>query len=142
MLTLAPVLLDQGMARDILAGIAAMYATPFYHNIGRNQFSASAVFFSRCAAPRTLLPRLTTLPPHFSPALSELVWPTFILSFIGALVAIPVYVFVHNGPYFRKHSHFAQTLAAERALNNEYNPAKKRNAEVQHVEEAQVKPSF
>lgn len=44
-----------------------------------------------------------------------------------------------SSTYFRDRSHFAQTLAAERHINHEYNPAKKRNASVQHVEDAQVK---
>ena len=150
----------QGMARDVLAGAAAMYATPFYHNIGTGtnfRESASVRVVGRLEA-RPALTRPVPRP-------TELVWPSLILAILALPLIIPVYAFVQHGwvllrsiaaraerrsltvlslrsscsTYFRDRSHFAQTLAAERHINNEYNPAKKRNAQVQHVEDAQVK---
>jgi len=72
-----------GFARDFLAGIAAMYSTPFYE-----------------------LFKTDTLE-----------WPSTILAFIAAVVAIPVYVFYYKGEWFRERSPFAQTLSGERQEN-------------------------
>ncbi|KAL7419360.1 hypothetical protein Q5752_006198 [Cryptotrichosporon argae] len=73
-----------GFARDFLAGIAAMYSTPFYTNVGGSSY------------------RL------------HLEWPTTILAIVATLVAIPVYVFYFYGAWFRDRSKFAQTLSSER----------------------------
>ena len=77
-----------GFCRDFLAGIAALYATPFYENI----------------APGTRY---------------QLVIPTLILSGIGAILCVPVYVFYFKGAFFRNKSSWAQELEKEReeALN-------------------------
>ncbi|KAL6721485.1 hypothetical protein ACLMJK_000589 [Lecanora helva] len=73
-----------GFARDFLAGVSAMYAIPFYSNIGSGH------------------------------AKHLLEWPTTILAILGILVAIPIYVFYWKGPYVREKSKFAQTLASDR----------------------------
>ncbi|KIR39634.1 multidrug transporter [Cryptococcus deuterogattii 99/473] len=73
-----------GMARDFLAGIAALYATPFYTNIGGSSY------------------RL------------HLEWPSTILAIIAFFVAIPIYVFYYYGAWFRERSKFAMSLAGER----------------------------
>ena len=72
-----------GFARDFLAGIAALYAHPFYTNI-------------------------------LTGTKWQLAVPSFILSGIAVLVAIPVFVFYIWGEWFRKRSPFAQHLAEDR----------------------------
>ncbi|KAK8849391.1 hypothetical protein IAR55_004723 [Kwoniella newhampshirensis] len=73
-----------GLARDFLAGVAAMYSTPFYNNVGGPSY------------------RL------------HLEWPSTILGVVAALVTIPIYVFYYYGAWFRDRSKFAMTLAGER----------------------------
>ena len=73
-----------GFSRDFLAGIAAMYSTPFYSDVG----SGHAKYL--------------------------LEWPTTILAILGVLVAIPIYVFYWKGPIVREKSKFAQVLASDR----------------------------
>ncbi|AAW43436.1 multidrug transporter, putative [Cryptococcus deneoformans JEC21] len=73
-----------GMARDFLAGVAALYATPFYTNVGGSSY------------------RL------------HLEWPSTILAIIALLVAIPIYIFYYYGAWFRQRSKFAMSLAGER----------------------------
>ncbi|WRT69369.1 uncharacterized protein IL334_006353 [Kwoniella shivajii] len=74
-----------GFARDFLAGIAAMYSTPFYNNIGGASY------------------RL------------HLEWPSTILAIIAGFVTIPIFIFYYKGAYFRERSKFAMTLAGERS---------------------------
>ena len=78
-----------GLARDFLAGIAAMYSTPFYTNVGGSSY------------------RL------------HLEWPTTILAIISLIVTIPIFVFRWKGAWFRERSKFAQTLAGERKQKSE-----------------------
>nr|XP_031857791.1 uncharacterized protein CI109_006813 [Kwoniella shandongensis]KAA5524863.1 hypothetical protein CI109_006813 [Kwoniella shandongensis] len=73
-----------GLARDFLAGVAAMYSTPFYNNIGGSSY------------------RL------------HLEWPSTILAIIAAFVTVPIYIFYYYGAWFRERSKFAQTIAGER----------------------------
>lgn len=73
-----------GFARDFLAGIAAMYSTPFYSDVGNGH------------------------------AKYLLEWPTTILAVLGVFVAIPIYVFYWKGPWVRERSKFAQTLASDK----------------------------
>ncbi|WVR08319.1 hypothetical protein IAU60_005372 [Kwoniella sp. DSM 27419] len=73
-----------GLARDFLAGIAAMYSTPFYSNVGGESY------------------RL------------HLEWPSTILAIIAAIVTVPIFVFYFKGKWFRERSKFAMTLAGER----------------------------
>lgn len=79
-----------GFSRDFLAGISIMFATPMYMNIGKKQ-------------------------PDGSHAL-HLQWASTILGIIAILVCIPVYLFYWKGPYIRRKSKFAQTLAADKLL--------------------------
>lgn len=81
-----------GFARDFLAGISIMYATPMYMNIGKKQ-------------------------PDGTHSL-HLQWASTILGILGVLVCIPIYVFYWKGPYIRRKSKFAQTLAADKLLEN------------------------
>lgn len=76
------------MARDFLAGIAALYSAPFYRNVGGTGY------------------RL------------HLEWPTTILAILALIVTIPIYVFYWKGQWFRERSKFAQTLAGERDEND------------------------
>lgn len=76
-----------GLARDLLAGVAAIYSTPFYTNVPRKD--------SRL----------------------RLEWPTTILGIIAVFVTIPIYVFYWKGQWFRENSKFAQTLSGEREKN-------------------------
>ncbi|WWC95274.1 hypothetical protein V866_002133 [Kwoniella sp. B9012] len=77
-----------GFARDFLAGIAAMYSTPFYSNVGGESY------------------RL------------HLEWPSTILAIIAGFVTIPIFIFYYKGAYFRERSKFAMTLAGERQERN------------------------
>jgi hypothetical protein len=72
-----------GLARDFLAGIAAMYSTPFYTNLGGEGY------------------RL------------HLEWPSMILSVLAFMLMIPIYVFYIYGEKLRKRSKFAQTVASK-----------------------------
>lgn len=78
-----------GFSRDLLAGIATMYSTPFYTNVGNGH------------------------------AKYKLEWPTTILAALGVFVAIPVYLFYWKGPWIREKSKFAQTLASDRKAKGE-----------------------
>ena len=73
-----------GLARDFLAGIAALYSTPFYENIGGPEYKY------------------------------HLEWPTTILAILAFFVTIPIYVFYWKGQWFRERSKFAQTLASDK----------------------------
>ncbi|WVQ79545.1 hypothetical protein IAT38_001644 [Cryptococcus sp. DSM 104549] len=77
-----------GMSRDFLAGVAAMYSTPFYTNVGGESY------------------RL------------HLEWPSTILAIIAALVAVPCFIFYFHGAYFRERSKFAMSLASERKVRD------------------------
>ncbi|KAI9724383.1 MAG: hypothetical protein M1812_000451 [Candelaria pacifica] len=72
------------LARDFLAGIAAMYSVPMYEGFGGKGY------------------RL------------HLEWPTTFLAIVAIFVTIPIYVFYWKGPEVRKRSKFAQTLASDR----------------------------
>ncbi|MCJ1279306.1 hypothetical protein MMC21_007130 [Puttea exsequens] len=73
-----------GLSRDFLAGVAAMYSTPFYTDVGNGH------------------------------AKYKLEWPTTILAVLAIFVTIPIYVFYWKGPVVREKSKFAQTLASDR----------------------------
>lgn len=73
-----------GLARDFLAGIAALYSAPFYKNVGGVGYRY------------------------------HLEWPTTILAIVAFFVTIPIYVFYWKGQWFRERSKFAQTLKGER----------------------------
>ncbi|WVF68874.1 hypothetical protein IAT40_003647 [Kwoniella sp. CBS 6097] len=73
-----------GLARDFLAGVAAMYSTPFYSNVGGESYRY------------------------------HLEWPSTILAIIAGIVTIPIFIFYFKGKHFREKSKFAQTLASER----------------------------
>ncbi|GAB7363786.1 hypothetical protein MBLNU230_g4354t1 [Neophaeotheca triangularis] len=73
-----------GFARDLLAGVAAFYARPFYTHFNQRSLGW------------------------------QLAIPSFILSGIAAVLAIPVYVFYIKGESIRRKSKFAQSLADER----------------------------
>lgn len=79
-----------GFARDFLAGISILFATPMYMNIGKKQ-------------------------PDGTHAL-HLQWASTILGILGVLVCIPVYLFYWKGPYIRRKSKFAQVLASDKLL--------------------------
>ena len=72
------------LARDFLAGVAAMYATPFYTDVGNGH------------------------------AKYKLEWPSTVLAFLAIFVTVPIYIFYWKGPYIREKSKFAQTLASDR----------------------------
>ncbi|MCJ1285897.1 hypothetical protein MMC26_005239 [Xylographa opegraphella] len=76
-----------GLARDFLAGIAAIY--------------------------RTLLTTPTTVYSNL-PKPYTLEYPSTILACIALCVTIPIYVFYWKGPAIRARSKFAQTLASDR----------------------------
>lgn len=76
-----------GFARDFLAGISAMYATPLYENIGKKNGKPN--------------------PLHLQ-------YASTILACLAVAVTIPIYIFYWKGPTIRKKSKFAQTLAADR----------------------------
>jgi hypothetical protein len=72
------------MARDVLAGFAAIYSAPFFTNVGGTSYRY------------------------------HLQWPTTILAFLAILVTIPIYFFYFYGAWFRERSKFALHLAGER----------------------------
>ncbi|WVQ75254.1 hypothetical protein IAR50_004867 [Cryptococcus sp. DSM 104548] len=78
-----------GLARDFLAGIAAMYSTPFYTNVGGSSYRY------------------------------HLEWPSTILAIIAAVVTVPIFVFYYYGAWFRERSKFAMSLAGERLERQE-----------------------
>jgi hypothetical protein len=73
-----------GFSRDFLAGIAAMYSTPFYTDVGNGH------------------------------AKYKLEWPSTILAVLAIFVTVPIYIFYWKGPIVREKSKFAQTLASDR----------------------------
>ena len=73
-----------GFSRDFLAGIAAMYSTPFYTDVGNGH------------------------------AKYKLEWPSTILAVFAIFVTVPIYIFYWKGPIVREKSKFAQTLASDR----------------------------
>lgn len=79
-----------GFARDLLAGISVMYANPLYDNID-------------------------PVPGHPGEGLNY-EYASTILGCIAVLVVIPIYLFYWKGPYIRKKSRFAQSLAADKQL--------------------------
>lgn len=89
------------LARDVLAGVAAMYSTPCQY------------LFPHSSTPN---------PPHSKmPIVYEnignkykLEWPTTILGVLAILVTLPIYVFYWKGPEIREKSKFAQILASDR----------------------------
>lgn len=87
------------LARDFIAGVSAMYATP-------RTFSLQIVtsWFGDWLTPIVY----SNLGPH------SLQWASTLLAFLAALVMIPIYVFYVKGPQIRAASKFAQTLAHER----------------------------
>ena len=86
------------LARDFLAGVAALYAGPC-KSIPTGQPRASAY----------------AIPPVYSNIPnSTLEWPSTILAFLALLVTIPIYVFYWKGPAIRERSKFAQTLASDK----------------------------
>ena len=95
------------LARDFLAGIAAMYATPFYTNVGNGH------------------------------AKYKLEWPSTILACLAIIVTIPIYIFYWKGPYIRERSKFAQTLASDKqAQGGEMVEDEGQKAEAGHMEDA------
>ena len=68
------------LARDFLAGIAALYSTPFYENVGG---------------------------PNGKYVLE---YPSTILGCLSVIVIAPIYVFYWKGQWFRDRSKFAQEL--------------------------------
>lgn len=95
------------LARDFLAGIAAMYSTPFYTDVGNGH------------------------------AKFKLEWPSTVLACLAILVTIPIYIFYWKGPYIREKSKFAQTLASDRkAQGGGRTESVGKKAEAGHMEDA------
>lgn len=97
-----------GLARDLLAGVAAMYSMPCKYSCG--------VTFSRVIRELTSCLVYTDIPSF---GRLKLVWPTVILGFLALLVTIPIFVFYWKGPAIRARSRFAQTLASDRKTQGE-----------------------
>ncbi|KAI9704293.1 MAG: hypothetical protein M1836_007154 [Candelina mexicana] len=76
------------LARDFLAGIAAMYSVPMYQGFGGEGYKY------------------------------HLEWPTTFLAIVAILVTIPIYIFYWKGPEIRKKSRFAQTLASDKQASS------------------------
>jgi hypothetical protein len=72
------------LARDFLAGIAALYSSPFYENVGGPNGKY------------------------------KLEYPSTILACLSVVVIAPIYVFYWKGEWFREKSKFAQELQAGR----------------------------
>ncbi len=72
------------LARDFLAGVAAMYSVPMYEGFGGKGYKY------------------------------HLEWPTTFLAIMAIFVTIPIYIFYWKGPAIRKKSKFAQELASDR----------------------------
>ena len=92
------------LARDFLAGIAAMYSTPCMH-------------FPHCILETSNL----LLTKYFCPSVYEnvgkkymLEYPTTILACLSILVILPVYIFYWKGQWFRDRSKFAKELGQNR----------------------------
>lgn len=96
-----------GFARDFLAGISAMYATPMYQNIGQKH---------------------------------QLQWASTLLGCLALLVAIPIYVFYWKGPAIRAKSKFAQTLAADKKLREDFSDDEEEATELKATEQREEAP--
>lgn len=90
------------LARDVLAGVAAMYSTPC-------QYSFPALLH-----PPIFLNSKTPIVYENVGNKYKLEWPTTILGVLAILVTLPIYVFYWKGPEIREKSKFAQTLASDR----------------------------
>lgn len=86
------------LARDFLAGIAAMYSTP------SKPFPLPFVEFSMLT--NTVYENMG----HSNP----LEWASTLLGFLAIGFIIPIYIFYWNGPKIREKSKFAQVLASDR----------------------------
>lgn len=95
-----------GLARDFLAGVAAMYAMPC-------KSSSMPVPDSDELTERIVYTNI----PAFGKL--QLVWPTVILGLLAFLVTIPIFVFYWKGPAIRARSRFAQSLASDRKAQEE-----------------------
>lgn len=90
------------LARDVLAGVAAMYSTPCQYP------------FPALVHPPILLNSKTPIVYENVGNKYKLEWPTTILGVLAILVTLPIYVFYWKGPEIREKSKFAQTLASDR----------------------------
>lgn len=89
------------LARDVLAGVAAMYSTPCQYHFPHFPIP---IFHNA----KILLVYENIGNKH------KLQWPTTILGVLAILVTLPIYVFYWKGPEIREKSKFAQTLASDR----------------------------
>lgn len=108
------------LARDLLAGVAALYATPckFFHCI------FSVIFTDPVRAVYENIG-----------GKYHLEWPTTILGCLAFLITIPIYIFYWKGPAIRKRSKFAQILASDRAARGEGRvPGEKKPPKAGHLE--------
>lgn len=89
------------LARDVLAGAAAMYSGPSksYTNDRRQKLITytTIVVYNKIGSGRW-----------------HLFWPSLILTILAFAIAVPVYIIYWKGPAIRKKSNFACQLAHER----------------------------
>ena len=97
-----------GLARDFLAGVAAMYSMPC-KCASREGLTAFGYSLTESIV-YTNVPAFGRL---------QLVLPTIILACLAFLVTIPIFVFYWKGPAIRARSKFAQSLACDRKAHEE-----------------------
>lgn len=103
------------LARDFLAGIAALYSTPCkFHSTSPFPFPISTTSLSLS------LSHLKTN-PGYPPKVYEnigtkyqLEYPSTILACLSVVVIVPIYIFYWKGEWFRDRSKFAKELNAGR----------------------------
>lgn len=82
------------LARDFLAGVAAMYSVPC-----KPSFSIEGTLL-------LIIPVYEVFESKY-----KLEWPTMILAGLAFLITMPIYVFYWKGAEIRRRSKFAQDLA-------------------------------
>ncbi|KAL8665068.1 MAG: hypothetical protein Q9168_007783 [Polycauliona sp. 1 TL-2023] len=102
-----------GFARDLLAGIAAIYSTPCKSKqvAGNRGVECLGLGFRLYILVTANNGTVYTNVPAFGKL--QLVWPTAILGCLAAVVTIPIFMFYRNGPAIRERSKFAQSLALQ-----------------------------
>ena len=86
------------LARDVLAGAAAMYSTPSKSH-------------TTDAFENLLLIQMVTVYNNIGTGRMHLFWPSLILAILSLVITIPVYIIYWKGPLIRKRSNFACELA-------------------------------
>lgn len=109
------------LARDVLAGFAALYSAP-------RKFDRRFPLIFPALLTKVVYQKL-------GQGKMRLFWPSLILTILATLVTMPVYIIYTFGPAIRARSPFAQTIAEQR---NELDEVTHRSHSVADVAQIQV----